>query len=153
MEHLGHGGGSACSAALSDSSPCCWCSTGAFLGGASAHGPRDAGAACAQVQGLQENCKDLRQHTAASEAQRAGLEAEAGEMDARWHAAMAETARLRTELQRLRSMFQARPRRAAPGGPRSARERRQQARARALRRACRCLTNHVRSVYAVCRCG
>lgn len=71
----------------------------------------------AQVQGLQENCKDLRQHTAASEAQRAGLEAEAGEMDARWHAAMAETARLRTELQRLRSMFQACPRRAAPGVP------------------------------------
>jgi len=71
----------------------------------------------AQVQGLQENCKDLRQHTVASEAQRAGLEAEAREMDARWHAAMAETARLRTELQRLRSMFQACPRRAAPGVP------------------------------------
>jgi len=62
----------------------------------------------AQVATLQENCVQLRDHTVASEAQCASLETEAGEMDTRWRAAAAETSRLRSELDRLRSMFQVR---------------------------------------------
>ena len=62
----------------------------------------------AQVAELQENCTRLREHTAASEAQCASLEVEAGEMDARWRAAAAETARLCAELERMRRMCQVR---------------------------------------------
>lgn len=58
---------------------------------------------------LQENCTRLREHTAASEAQCASLEVEAGEMDARWRAAAAETARLCAELDRMRRMCQVNP--------------------------------------------
>ena len=60
----------------------------------------------AQVAELQENCTRLREHTAASEAQCASLEVEASEMDARWRAAAAETARLCAELDRMRRMCQ-----------------------------------------------